>query len=322
MTSYQNQTLELTKASVFATTTFTQMLCKKMVFAGRPPRPASRMVLAMAAGRLRMLLPAFSSSLPGTRNGSSSWVWMGGYEVLRAIDKERWNVTMISPNNYFNLRRCSPAVRRHSGISVRHRTGRVSGMVRSYWPLSSQLSLSVDASHASLSFETKSAPKADATTTQFPGTGTPFTSPFDVPGVKEHAHFLKDVKDARAIRTRILECGSAYGLSLFIDDRTDLWGPLGFEQSNQPTISDLERRKLLNFCIVGPSAYHLSPDMYMSSGGPTGVEFAAELHDLLHTEMERHYPGLTRFAKISMYDVAPHILGTFDESLVKCVVSR
>jgi NADH dehydrogenase FAD-containing subunit len=29
---------------------------------------------------------------------------------------------------------------------------------------------------------------------------------FDVPGVKEHAHFLKDVKDARRIRSRILEC--------------------------------------------------------------------------------------------------------------------
>jgi len=29
---------------------------------------------------------------------------------------------------------------------------------------------------------------------------------FNVPGVKEHAYFLKDVRDARAIRTRIIEC--------------------------------------------------------------------------------------------------------------------
>jgi NADPH-dependent 2,4-dienoyl-CoA reductase/sulfur reductase-like enzyme len=34
-----------------------------------------------------------------------------------------------------------------------------------------------------------------------------YSQTFDVPGVKEHAHFLKDVKDARSIRTRILECG-------------------------------------------------------------------------------------------------------------------
>ena len=47
----------------------------------------------------------------------------------------------------------------------------------------------------------------------------------------------------------------------------------GFEQANQPTITDSDRRKLLNFCIVG--------------AGPTGVEFAAELHDLLHTEIKQ-----------------------------------
>lgn len=50
-------------------------------------------------------------------------------------------------------------------------------------------------------------------------------------------------------------------------------------------------------------------------GGPTGVEFAAELHDLLHAEVERHYPSLARLAKITLYDVAPNILGNFDKSL-------
>lgn len=32
---------------------------------------------------------------------------------------------------------------------------------------------------------------------------------FGTPGVKEHGYFLKDVKDARAIRTRLLECNCA-----------------------------------------------------------------------------------------------------------------
>ncbi|ESK97163.1 ndb1 (nad h dehydrogenase b1) [Moniliophthora roreri MCA 2997] len=30
----------------------------------------------------------------------SGW---GGYEVLRGVDKKRWDVTMVSPNNYFNF---------------------------------------------------------------------------------------------------------------------------------------------------------------------------------------------------------------------------
>lgn len=32
------------------------------------------------------------------------------------------------------------------------------------------------------------------------------TTAFNVPGVKEHAYFLKDIRDARRIRTRVLEC--------------------------------------------------------------------------------------------------------------------
>ena len=75
----------------------------------------------------------------------------------------------------------------------------------------------------------------------------------------------------------------------------------GFEQANPPTITDADRRKLLNFCVVG--------------GGPTGVEFAAELHDLLHTDMSKHYPSLAAMARINLYDVAPSILGGFDAGL-------
>ncbi|KAG6890964.1 hypothetical protein C0992_011723 [Termitomyces sp. T32_za158] len=109
-----------------------------------------------------------------------------------------------------------------------------------------------------------------------------YSQTFNLPGVKENALFLKDVKDARIIHSRIFEC---------------------LEQANQPTISDDEKRKMLNFCIAG--------------GGPTGVEFAAELHDLLHSEIAKHFPALSRLAKINLYDVAPQILGNFDKNLVK-----
>ncbi len=45
------------------------------------------------------------------------------------------------------------------------------------------------------------------------------------------------------------------------------------------------------------------------------MEFAAELHDLLHTDMARAYPNLTAMARINLYDVSPTILGGFDEGL-------
>ena len=68
--------------------------------------------------------------------------------------------------------------------------------------------------------EPSAPPNADHTTVAFPGSGKEkYELPFDrlviavgaysqtfgIPGVKEHAKFLKDVRDARAIRTRILE---------------------------------------------------------------------------------------------------------------------
>jgi len=68
------------------------------------------------------------------------------------------------------------------------------------------------------------------------------------------------------------------------------------------------------------SCKNRSHQSYISGGGPTGVEFAAELHDLLHSDIRRHYPSLAKIAKINLYDVAPSILGTFDKSLASWVV--
>lgn len=100
--------------------------------------------------------------------------------------------------------------------------------------------------------------------------------------------------------------------------------PAGFEQANQPFLTDIERRHLLNFCVVGMMTLYLVDRMRMlilksSGGGPTGVEFSAELYDLLHSDISRHYPALAKLSKITIYDVATNILGTFDQSLRKYV---
>jgi len=66
----------------------------------------------------------------------------------------------------------------------------------------------------------------------------------------EHVNFLKDVTDARRIRRKVIE---------------------NFEQACLPTTTDDERRRLLSFVVCG--------------GGPTGVEFAAELFDMLNEDL-------------------------------------
>ncbi|KAG7413283.1 putative NADH dehydrogenase [Fusarium oxysporum f. sp. raphani] len=107
-----------------------------------------------------------------------------------------------------------------------------------------------------------------------------YSQTFGIPGVREHANFLRDVGDARSIRLRILQC---------------------FERAELPSTTDEQRRKLLHFAVVG--------------GGPTGIEFAAELHDLVHDDLARIYPDLMPFVGITVYDIAPKILPMFDKKL-------
>ncbi len=103
---------------------------------------------------------------------------------------------------------------------------------------------------------------------------------FGIPGVKEHAFFLKEISDARAIRERVVDC---------------------LERADIPGIAPAERDRLLHFVVVG--------------GGPTGIEFAAELHDLFGKDLYRNYPELQPYIRITLIEAAKSILNSFDEDL-------
>jgi NADH:ubiquinone reductase (non-electrogenic) len=103
---------------------------------------------------------------------------------------------------------------------------------------------------------------------------------FGVPGVAEHALFLKELHDARELRQRIIG---------------------NFEQANLPGVGVDERQRLLHFIICG--------------GGPTGVEFAAELNDFMLDDLQKAYPQLVAEARITLVEATKEILSTFDEKL-------
>lgn len=100
---------------------------------------------------------------------------------------------------------------------------------------------------------------------------------FNTPGVLEHCHFLKEVEDAQTIRRSVIDC---------------------FEKSVLPDLTDEERRTNLHFVIVG--------------GGPTGIEFAAELHDFFEEDLFKLYPSVKDLVKITIIQSGDHILNTFD----------
>jgi NADH:ubiquinone reductase (non-electrogenic) len=106
------------------------------------------------------------------------------------------------------------------------------------------------------------------------------TNTFGTPGVKEHALFMKSVKDASTFRERALDC---------------------FEEASLPNLSDKEKKDILHFVIVG--------------GGPTGVELAAEVDELVENHLSAIYPHVKSLVTISVYDVADRVLGQFDDRL-------
>ena len=103
---------------------------------------------------------------------------------------------------------------------------------------------------------------------------------FGVEGVEEHALFLKDIPDARAIRVKLLSC---------------------LEQASAPNLAPEERKRLLHFVVVG--------------GGPTGVEFAGELNDFLVQDLAQGFPEIADELRVTLLEAKDRLLGTFDETL-------
>jgi NADH:ubiquinone reductase (non-electrogenic) len=106
------------------------------------------------------------------------------------------------------------------------------------------------------------------------------TNTFNIEGVNEYALFLKELADARKIRTKVIDC---------------------FENASLPGLSNDEKRNLLRFIVCG--------------GGPTGVEFAAELHDFIEEDVKKKYKELEKFVEVVLVEAGASLLAAFDKKL-------
>ncbi|KAL8270311.1 hypothetical protein Esti_005746 [Eimeria stiedai] len=97
-----------------------------------------------------------------------------------------------------------------------------------------------------------------------------------VAGASEFGFTLKTVQDAQAIRRRL-----AYLL----------------EAASLPTASEKEKRQLLTFVVVG--------------GGPSGVEAAAELQDLLAEEARQVYRHLEEYMRVVVVESGSSLLSSY-----------
>jgi len=222
----------------------------------------------------------------------TGWASVG---FLARIDPTRYEVICVSPRNYFLMTPLLPSV---TVGTIEPRT--VVESVRTLFPwvkfVEAECS-AMDHKNKTLTLVTKTNgdSKSSSRVVQDSAKSRPEfnmaydklvvavgaeNNTFNTPGVQQHAHFLKEISDARRIRSAITDA---------------------FESAANPGQSDEERRRLLNFVVVG--------------GGPTGVEFAAELADLVHEDLKHSFPQLKGMVTIRLVEAMETVLSMFDKKI-------
>lgn len=203
----------------------------------------------------------------------------GGYSLLSNLRTDRWDATLLTPRNYFLFTPLLPSA--------------VSGSVefRSILePARRRLRRVrvIEGAAEAVDWQARQVACRGAVG------GEQFSLGFDllaisvgsavgdygIPGVAQYALKLASVEDARAIRRGVLE---------------------QLARAEIPGLSEEEVRQRLTFVICG--------------GGPTGVEVAAEIHDLIHEELEDSYPELAPYARVVVVEALERLLTSFDEAL-------
>ncbi|KAM0750316.1 nucleotide-binding domain-containing protein, partial [Meredithblackwellia eburnea MCA 4105] len=205
----------------------------------------------------------------------------GAVGVLKHLDPEAWHVTVVSPENYFLFHPLLP--------SATVGTVEVRSLVEPLRKIIARVSghfiqaKAVDIDMSQRLLEVSS-----------PTSSENFYIPYDrliiacgsinsthgVPGL-ENCFQLKTVADAQAIRRRVMD---------------------NLEKAALPSTEEEDRKRLLSFVVCG--------------GGPTGVEFASELFDMVNEDVLEFMPKILR-DQISVHIIQSrdHILNTYSQKI-------
>ncbi|KAI7826717.1 hypothetical protein BX661DRAFT_183325, partial [Kickxella alabastrina] len=204
----------------------------------------------------------------------SGW---GAVSILKTLRPDTYDVTVVSPDNYFIFTPLLPSVTvgtvefRSVLEAIRRVIKRIQG---SY----------IQAAAVDIDFEKKYVlvERAGEACAWLPydrlvvGVGAQSSS-YGVKGL-EFCHRLKTINDARGMRQHIMG---------------------NFEKAVLPTTPVEEKQRLLTFVICG--------------GGPTGCEFAAELHDFLSEDLKHYFPrSIQEMVRVIIVQSQDHILNMMD----------
>ncbi|KAH8549252.1 hypothetical protein BGW37DRAFT_502378 [Umbelopsis sp. PMI_123] len=208
--------------------------------------------------------------------------------LLKSIDTTLYNVVIVSPRNYFLFTPLLPSCTvgtidiRSIVEPTRFITRHKDREVKVYEAECTD----IDPINKTVTIADNSEIKGLVNVSKLPydylviGVGAT-NQTFGIKGVYEHALFLKEVWDAQKIRTRLMDC---------------------VETAAFPDQDPEEIERLLHMIVVG--------------GGPTGIEYAAELHDFLVEDLTTWYPELAGKLKITLIEALPNVLPAFSKQLI------
>ncbi|GAA6040145.1 hypothetical protein JCM8097_002052 [Rhodosporidiobolus ruineniae] len=212
----------------------------------------------------------------------------GSVGILKNLDPDVWHVTVVAPENYFLYHPLLP--------SATVGTTEVRSLVEPLRKIVARVAghylhgRAVDVDFSERLLEVAC-----------PGDEENFYLPYDklviacgstnathgVPGL-ENCLQLKTVADAQAIRRRVMD---------------------NLEQAALPSTDAEERRKLLSFVVCG--------------GGPTGVEFASELWEMVNEDVISYMPKILRDEiQVHIIQSRDHILNTYAEKISQYAEER
>ncbi|CAK9786607.1 FAD/NAD(P)-binding domain-containing protein [Cutaneotrichosporon oleaginosum] len=216
----------------------------------------------------------------------SGW---GATSFLKNLDTEEFNVIVISPRNYFLFTPLLPSVTvgtlearsliQPTRFITRHKK-------RSVLVYEAQAQ-DVDPINKTVTFTDSSEVQGESSTVTINYDYLVYAvgcenQTFGIKGVTDHACFLKELSDADKIRQRLMDC---------------------IETAAFPGQTEEEIDRLMHMVVVG--------------GGPTGVEYAGELHDFLIDDLRKWYPEIADKLRITLIEALPNVLPAFSKELIR-----
>ncbi|KAI8321230.1 hypothetical protein GQ54DRAFT_262130 [Martensiomyces pterosporus] len=204
----------------------------------------------------------------------SGW---GAVALLKTLDGDAYDVTVVSPNNYFIFTPLLPSVTVGTVEfrSVLEPIRRIIKRIRGSYLEASAVDVDFDRKYVLIEKEGESRAWVPYDRLVV-GVGAQSIT-HGVTGL-EHCHKLKTITDARSIRQHIMS---------------------NFEKAVLPTTPLEEKRRLLTFVVCG--------------GGPTGCEFAAELYDFLAEDLVHYFPETVQsMVNVIIIQSRDHILNMMD----------